>query len=660
MIAMPSQSIMVRRVQASLGTSVAGSLQVDLGIIPNATFPLDNSLTHVFNVTNTGSQNLTVAVQAFNSFNQGVPTYPQPGVFTIAPNEKRKLSLVIDQGSGLYPEITPSPGTQLPEGNYTVKIRWVIENRLNQSDSKSFTVNYPIRIIDPSKQYCEMRVDGRVTDDSGSPIGNLQLSLSSQGTLNYVNNTSADGSYSFCVPKYSGWVLSTGSAQNGKAYQPKYVFVNPSVGTYDLSLTPTSEVAHSNFNLVKQVNTNIGFWMGQASADGRLVLLTQGMEMWPSNGDKSASDLLLYTTGGTQIWNYSMGWESWASSLSGDGKYATYVTLQEGSYNSPNIGLLNATTGIPIWVEPLTSSSFPVSSQTLMTSHTCRAVQISKTDKYIGLGCSEGMFYLISTSTGQVLWSKYLVGQVRNVQFSNDDNYVYVGTDPYLFKFDIATQSMLWKADIWAWPLSDGLALSPDGSMIASMSKNGFVTNVRTSDGSVLWSADTGGIGQYVAISPDGSKVAADSFGGFWVYDAKSGTPLWRVIGSKDGRFSSDSNFVLGPSASIFTVNGSDVQTMIVPGASIPSWYQFVYMSPDMTHIVATVACCGGYQSTGVYFYSGSISFMQATSTNSSTTNSGTISGGSPGAPNVKVSPTSGPNGTVITISGNGLMPNHE
>ena len=642
-------------------TSVATSLQVDLGTVPNATFPLDNSVTHVFTVKNTGTQNLTIAVAAYNSQSQGVPSYPQPGVFTVQPNQQRKVSLVIDEGSGYFPEITPPAGGQLAAGDYDVQVKWVIQNQYNLSDSKTFTVSYPVRVIDPTKTYCEMHVDGRVTDSSGSPVAGLFLTLFSQGTANYMNSTAADGSFAFCVPKYSGWVLSTASTAGGQAYQPTYTFVSPRVTSYDVVVTPASKVAEGSFALIRQVSTQIGFWMGQPSADGSLVLLTQGMEIWPPGGDRSAADLLLYRTDGQLVWNYSMGWESWAASLSPDGKYATYVTLNG---TSPRLGLLNATTGQPIWVQTLDNSTFPVNPQTLTTTHTCRAIQISGDDRYIGLGCSEGMFYLLSASTGQVLWYRYLVGQVRNVKFSSDDRYVYVGTDPYLFKYDVVTQALVWKADIAAWPLSDGLALSSDGSIIASMSKNGFVTVVSTADGSVLWSADTGGIGQFVAVSPDGSRVAGDSFGGFWVYDAKSGTPLWRTTASKDGRFSSDGSLVVGPSSSILSANGADVQTLVVPGATTPSWYQFVYMTPDMTHIVATVACCGGYQSTGVYFYSGSVSYTQVTATSTTATfatSTGTATGVPPsGRPNVTVSPASGPSGTTVTISGSGLPQSHE
>lgn len=648
----------VSSASAQSGTTVAGSLQVDLGTIPNATFPLDNSVTHVITVTNSGSENLTLAVQAFNSQGQGVPTYPQPGIFTIQPNEERNLSIVIDQGSGLYPEITPPPGQQLAAGNYTVPVRWVIANAHDQSDAKTFTVDYPVRALDTTRTYCEMHVVGKVTDSSGSPVGNLFMSLSSQGTASYSTGTSSDGSFSFCVPKYSGWVLSTSTNANGRAYSPDYVFVKPGVTNYDITVAPASSVARGGFNLVKQVPTHVGFWMGEASGNGSLVLLTEGMEVWGPNPDKNQSDLLLYRTDGTLVWNYSMGYQSWGASLSQDGRYAAYVTLQDSGNNVPKVGVLDASTGTPIWTETLTNSTFPDSSAIFGAGHTGHAIQISGDDRYLALGTGEGMFYLISLTTGQLLWHGYFVGQVRDALFSPDNQYVYIGTDPFLFKLDIATRAVVWEADIAGWPLIDGLSMSSDGSLIASMSKNGFATLVRTSDGAVLWQHDTGGIGQYVAISPDGSRVAADSFGGNWVYDAKTGAPLWRTLDSKDGMFSRDGNYFVGPAGSIFTADGADVQTVAstTMGPSSPGWYKVVYMNPSTTRLVVAVACCGGYQSTGLEFYSGSISVVEpGTGANATGTNS-TTSGPHP---TLTVAPPSGASGTVVTLTGNQLMPDH-
>ena len=222
------------------------------------------------------------------------------------------------------------------------------------------------------------------------------------------------------------------------------------------------------------------------------------------------------------------------------------------------------------------------------------------------------MFYLVSLSNGTVLMSKYLGGQVRAIQFSPDDKYIYAGTDPFLFKLSTNTGKVIWGADIWSWPLM--LAFSPDGSKVASTVKTGDITVVNTTTGNVLWSSHDGGIGQWVAFSPDGSKVAGANFGGTMVYNSTTGKLLWRAGTSKDGVFSSNGKYIFPSQGTMYTSEGEPLEPSLITtrqGTPFEQLYQFVYINQNNTRIVATVAGNGGNQNTGILFFSGNITEME-------------------------------------------------
>lgn len=102
-----------------------------------------------------------------------------------------------------------------------------------------------------------------------------------------------------------------------------------------------------------------------------------------------------------------MGWEAWGCDLSQDGKYAVYVTDTKGKpplgqqpeeLKPGDIGLLDAQTGIPLWIKQLTVENFPG----MVTYIDSKEVAFSHDTTYIGMGTGYGDFCLIERATGNV------------------------------------------------------------------------------------------------------------------------------------------------------------------------------------------------------------------------------------------------------------------
>jgi WD40 repeat protein len=132
-------------------------------------------------------------------------------------------------------------------------------------------------------------------------------------------------------------------------------------------------------------------------------------------------------------------------------------------------------------------------------------------------------------------WSFYTGAEVRDVDVSDDGNYVAVGSYKnklYLFHKD---GTKLWEKGIPVsndqWPrTTHSVQISGDGNYIAAGDDNG-VLHLYNRAGTELWSRDMGTSKVYsVAISNDGSYIASSSGGDVNCFSRLSGTPLWNVV----------------------------------------------------------------------------------------------------------------------------------
>lgn len=560
------------------------ALKITPGDIPSATLPLDVALKHRFTVQNTGTTSLTFDLRTkVVETNQEAPTFPQPPTIYLSPSEETVITIILDAAIGNL--------SQLPVGKHIRTVVYKFINSINSSDSLTVSIEYPVTILNKTNISGSFQITGKAVDQNGSPLANVNINLETGTDITLATGTGSNGAFSFSVPKHSKWMLK-GSKQG---YSDAYAFVDSSSQqSYELKLVHF-ENTKAQFQSIKTVNTNIGFWQGAVTDDEQHILLTQGMEIWNNPDLRQHGKLMLYNPNGTMVWEYEMGYEAWGASISSDGKYAAYA---QKHFLYPELVLLDATQPSLIWKKDLNIENFPTGSSFI--GHSSNEVRISNTNKYIGVGTGEGDFYLLNLSDGKLLWRKFLKGQVRNSRFTGNDEFVYVGSDPWLYKFRISDSSEVWKSNIYSWPLHYGLRLSPDESMIASMVKSGEVTVIRTSDGKRLWSYDQGVIGQWVDFSRDGKYLAAAAFGGVWIYDAPTGKTLWRAKGTKAGYFSFDNKYLL-LNNELYTVNGTRILMLQEMIGS-----QFAFINKGNTRIVLATGQMNG-PGTGIAVYEGSI-----------------------------------------------------
>jgi len=558
------------------------TLQITLGAIPSATLPIDGGIKHRFTVRNGGSSALDLFVSArVIDLNQSVPLHPQPSQRLLQPGGDMTVIIILSRASGnLF---------DLPVGQNTRTVEYTFQSG---TQTRTERVIYSVTVLpDNWNGGGPLTVSGSVVDQNGASVDGAMVTLTTPDMMNPLSATiSSVGGFTFAVPVNPRWMLKAHKV----GYADAYAFVDPANTTsYQLGLLPQTPRAPPSIQLVRRVDGAIGFWQGAATSDGQFVLLTNGQEIWQDPSLKPQSKLYLYRTDGTKVWEFAMGAEAWGASLSRDGAYAAYVPKPD--IVAPVIGLLNGSNGSVVWQKTMSAPEFLSDGFSLLVSN---EVRISNMNRYVAVGTGGGRAYLLDLRNGSVLWSTYVEGQVRNIRFSSDDSAVYVGGDPWLVKYDSATGREIWRANIISWPLTDGLKLSLDETIIAAMTKTGDVTAVRTADGTQLWTYDPGTIGQFLTFSPDGLRIAASPLGALWVFDAASGQVLWRASPSKDGAFAPDGSlFTL---QNLYDTNG---QLLAGPLNDInPAIGQFGYVTPNGDRMVVAQ---GGLQQPGavIAFY---------------------------------------------------------
>lgn len=568
------------------------ALQLDFGS-PSATLPLDRILKHEFTAKNAGDKPLNVEFRIFvRDTNQEIVGWPQPQVLYLDPGEEKTVQTFLDELWGKL--------DRKSTGEHQRTVEWTFRDR-ETGEERKHVLTYKFTVLSEDKITGNLKIRGRVVDGNKKPVPNAPVTLSTgPGGWSTRTVTSSEGVFEFPgVPKRDGWTLEAGVGSSEclpppapcpppqlsprRSFSSAFAFVEP--GRMDYTLTLKKPALEASYQVTKTERTEIGFWKGEADSNGN-VLLINGMENWKEPDLKPKSKLYLYTMDGDLKWAYEMGWEGWGASLSLDGKYAAYVT----SNPTKTLGLIDATAGKALWVkraEEFQEPHFPVLDS--------KEIKISNTNKYLGVGSASGTLFILELTSGKVLWTQFLKGQIRGIVFDKKDQHVYAGSgDGNAYKLKIEDGSVIWKADIGSWPFVSSFKLSQDESRLAAGGKVGEVTVLQTIDGRKVWENDHLGAVTWLDFSPDGEYLVAGGGGqgATTLYEAKTGSKIWRLnMFSHQGKFSSDGRFILigDRDLKIVDINGNELGSIIVEDQSKHVGQgQFAYISKDGEKILYT------------------------------------------------------------------------
>lgn len=578
-----------------LGTVATESsfTQNGLTITPAATsaiLPTDRHLFGSVKVVNNTDKKIESAymIQCLDT-NQSIPSFPQPSRLYLSPGESQTLTFFLDE---LHGRLNPE---NLNIGANTRTLAFSFAPPAGNGDSFRFQIKYDIQYFDREAPPGMINYTGTLVNENDQPVVDAFLRIYTPG-IEFQARSNGQGQFTIQYPNNGKSLFRLRVEKSGYESLSRQIVQTESGSTLQMQSLAITQAPQGQ--LASTVSGNIGFWRGIASKTAQTVLLTNGMENWNGpNGDSyqdnyADASLFLYSIApeslGQKLWTYPLGQEAWGASLSPDGAYAAVVTTGPAGSRSLDPGILtviDASDGSKVWggnIETLYGTS--VTGDRLGSF--CVQISSATQNRVLALGTSIGDFFLIDLLTGNLLHHLFLDGQVREVSFDDDDQYLYAGSgDGYLYKIETATGNIVWSAFVAGWPFVNGLRFSPDGNWIGVGSKNFFATIVNRSTGEVSWSHRMGGTVGTLAFSPDSSMVVAGSGGLTTAYRVSDGEELWTLPsnGSKS-TWLDDGSFIL-INETFYTPGGTAVSDLGIelPGQSA----QFNYLAGDGSIAVA-------------------------------------------------------------------------
>ena len=621
---------------ASYHTKAIDNLVVDFTPIPTGVWPLDKIIKHKFIVKNSGTTSLTAdfAISVIDPFDQVLGSItPEPTRLYLDPNENGTIIVKFDEKWGKLPASTSDSNPDPGEYERTIRITFT---DFNTQDTKSFDYVLKYTVLNKNSISGDFQISGKVVDEDNQPLSGVNVILTT-GNWETEVTTSSNGEFNFPgVPERNDWLIvasdniSVSSETKCDSRPPDppcplppkkraFAFVEPS--TTDYTLVLKEPILESTYKSSIQINTDMGFWTGDVDDNEQYVVLINGMENW---GDVSASEskLYLFTLDGELKWTYDMIWEGWSTDISPDGKYAGFVNSNCGDKNIQNceFGIVSVETGVVLWTKKFKDVT--------VTEHpelSTKEIEFSNNSEYVAVGGVDGTLIMYDRVTSEILWTKFLYGQIRGVEFEKTDKFVYVGTgDRNAYKLNINDGSIVWTADIGSWPYVGAFKLSNDESLLASGGKYGDLAVVNTSDGSIHMFVDMIDIVSWLDFSPDDKYLVAGGGGQYatTLYDLTTGEKIWRIPKySHQGSFSADGKFIImgDTHLSIVDINGNDLQQELQiseDGCRPGCGGIFTYISNDGKNIIYTHRDMD--PSTGVFFVTGEVKEKTFTSSTKS------------------------------------------
>lgn len=521
--------------------AVPGGLQFTYTGPAEFVYPFDGKQQSIrFNVTNTAAQAsgvyaLRISVNGSASEYPGYAHFPNGSNFSLAAGES---SVVSAWTQGVYENLGPTPPPAVGESKeYTFDFVFTDASR-PIATADTFTVSQKVKFTNLGDKPAlsgglsvgaVVRFSGATTLPSGALV-----ELATPYSPGWFAATSSPASPSpagagltvtQALPVRSDWMARISAPGYASRVVALADVTSAAKATFDLTLEKRAAPTLS-YRLAKQVATPTGFWRGAVSESEGTFVAIPGQENWKTGATdaetrsyREASRLYKYKFDGSKVWEHAPGWEIWGADMTPDGKYVAYaLNPTKTSFYQPTeykLVLLDGATGTPLWTK--TGATSDISSASEARRLESLELALSPDGQYVAVGSTgSGQVSVFDRASGAALWATSSAleanfGQVRNLKFSSDAQFLYAGSgDNFLRKFRASDGTALWKAMVGGWPFVNGLNFSPDGTLITTGTKSFNTAAVRVSDGAVVWFKNT----QYFDSVPSPDGAVTTSFNG--------------------------------------------------------------------------------------------------------------------------------------------------
>ena len=509
-------------------------------------YPQDPDVTRWVTVTNTGQQldalGFRVSItgpdrKVVDADSIGVFPHPQPNVLYLEPGESQNIWVILnwfDLNSQnwqpgktydytitikVFPRIV-YPAERAPAGTQTVTLKNSIHD-------------VPFGPIDPATN---ATIAGCVYDAAThEPIPNAAVSAMDHWSM-FPGSADTDAQGSFSLGLRAHLVALAGIWQpwtmtvTAPGYRDASITIAPQDGdheTANIALERASESA--SYQLTAKIDTGgLNVNRGVISKDGRYIATTQfHTELAPGSDRHSlegATVAFFDTSSERLLWQFPLLGESPAIAIADDGSLVATARPGGAVYVLDRDGHVVWNVGSAV-------------------STTVYEVRFSHSKQYLAVGDIAGNLYLLDLGLRKVVWHRFLRGQVRALEFEQDDGTLYAGAgDGYVYDFDI-TGHVAWRAYVGGWPAA--FAVSRD--YLFASGKEGYFVSLLDKHGATLWQYPVRQSASLATIAPDQTYFVAQGNGNnvATMIFSPDGVLQHRFANADPGAISADSNYIV-------------------------------------------------------------------------------------------------------------------
>lgn len=520
-------------------------------------------------------------------------TFPQPNFYYLNPGDEDYFQARVNFNSNEMKNAS---------GDVKLPVKWSVygygeRDQMQLISEKTFTTkvkvkSYTQKKIQTDKKLRTATIKGSLKNKKGEPIANTYIRVESGYSGTMYAKTNSKGKYSIKVMPYKPEIRQKWSSYTltpqVDGYKKRSIVVAPQKNkTTTKNIVLTKNSSSYKYKQIKKIDTKIQPYDLDNDAKGKVIATVPFHTLLPANKTNGKRKLVVANpkTGKTYF-TKNLPEETPFVDVSDDGKYVT-VASAFGDANTYNAVIYNME-GKEVYRTP---NEMPILShytglETNKGTVRSMCARLSHDNKYLCYATIDGFVYMIDWKSKTILWSACLKGQVRTVDFSSDNKYVYTtdgGGDCTSFVVSSGTKQWntfvgTWGCDtevtdkyiattvksdgyslnvlnrktgkkLWSYPVmyrGSGIAISPNQKYLWYGNDNGSISSV---ENSCIFDIKTGKLlnilppldnrgdvaGMEASFSKDSKKIVVKNGRGFGIYDVKTGEALYSKVVLKKG-----------------------------------------------------------------------------------------------------------------------------
>ncbi|MBR1640949.1 MAG: PQQ-binding-like beta-propeller repeat protein [Butyrivibrio sp.] len=439
--------------------------------------------------------------------------------FSVHPNDWRGH---MEPGEEYELMVDFSPTTLLSDTDYEapldIKLHVSVVVGSNAPVKDDFTVRQNLKVYSMERFSDDALyrgvVKGTVRDEDGTPItGAVVRGCSEYSIRRMYAVTDKNGEFIMRLPAfktvYSNAWKETQLCVKKDGYNARQIIIYPKVGkevSVDMTLFPENQLLKYEDN--GSVDLKLQGYENTTDGSSIIAYIPFHTDQ-PSATIKDRIQVTAVDYDGNLLFEYPIPEEVPYIQGSKDGKYVVTV-LNSSSDQTKATGwktVILDRTGKEVYA----IDHYPVEdregwpSESEANNSISRCAGISTGNKYLFTSNTVGNFWVIDWQNNEILWQDYIYGQVRTIDFSEDDSLLYVSSGDGYYRCYTIDGELVWKSFVGTWVTK--VKMTEDAIALTTKSGADTLKVLDKKTGKIRWTYPTMQTSLAIDVTPDGKYL---------------------------------------------------------------------------------------------------------------------------------------------------------